>query len=568
MNIISKWAIPEKYLITSSALDKLKDVGLCILDEAHEGFIASNEEENSDKSQTHRDDKLGVLADTIKNIFQSAKNSIALTATPIRHDWVELAKLMRLLLTDEKLQLLEKFTGKYLDKQSDAESWLDGLKKIWHPVLQRLELGKPSKGDKEIILNNLGKFCPLLEDKEVVELTSHINSNWGGIRNNVIARYNLARDLQPFGIVMNSTLRDDLGKEKVMERYRERISKSIHFGNPYDDFPLDLNSIERRCILNSLDKRYKRYEEHWKSESKETKDQIKNAWKEDPRLSKLKEIIEKERKTNSEDAQLNSMRGMVIFAHDVGTGMAIRNWLKENIDDVLIKEMYSDESDDVEETMNKNADIEFSLRINAASKSKDRKLSVLICGDGGAVGLDMEWATTMVHWDLWGGAENISQRSWRLDRRWPESGGPIKITNKIESLVNKKFEVIFFLTDTDDVSSINKKYRENRVLLGDRRFLLDECPVLIPIGDSIEESESWTQNSRPMEFMTQTIIDNWKWCKGDLTDVSGLAELLNLKFLNSLLDLKISELGSIQVDGVSASPTFPLIEGNPRVDVP
>ena len=42
--------------------------------------------------------------------------------------------------------------------------------------------------------------------------------------------------------------------------------------------------------------------------------------------------------------------------------------------------------------------------------------------------------------------------------------GPIKITNKIESLVNKKFEVIFFLTDTDDVSSINKKYRENRVL--------------------------------------------------------------------------------------------------------
>ena len=112
----------------------------------------------------------------------------------------------------------------------------------------------------------------------------------------------------------------------------------------------------------------------------------------------------------------------MIFAHDVGTGMAIRNWLKENIDDVLIKEMYSDESDDVEETMNKNADIEFSLRINAASRSKDRKLSVLICGDGGAVGLDMEWATTMVHWDLWGGAENISQRSWRLDRRWPESG--------------------------------------------------------------------------------------------------------------------------------------------------
>ena len=51
--------------------------------------------------------------------------------------------------------------------------------------------------------------------------------------------------------------------------------------------------------------------------------------------------------------------------------------------------------------------------------------------------------------------------------------------------------------------------------------------------------------------MTQTIIDNWKWCKGDLTDVSGLAELLNLKFLNSLLDLKISELGSIHKDEIN-----------------
>ena len=99
-----------------------------------------------------------------------------MTATPIRHDWVELVRLMQLLLSDEKLQLLDQFKEKYLSKQSDAESWLGDLKNIWHPVLQRLELDTPAKGDKDIILNNLRKFCPLLADEEVGELTSKVKS--------------------------------------------------------------------------------------------------------------------------------------------------------------------------------------------------------------------------------------------------------------------------------------------------------------------------------------------------------------------------------------------------------
>ena len=42
---------------------------------------------------------------------------------------------------------------------------------------------------------------------------------------------------------------------------------------------------------------------------------------------------------------------------------------------------------------------------------------ILICTPAGEVGLNMAWATTLVHWDLHPNPQRLEQRTWRLDRR-------------------------------------------------------------------------------------------------------------------------------------------------------
>tara|TARA_B110001452_G_scaffold219181_1_gene191139 strand:- start:13 stop:3051 length:3039 start_codon:yes stop_codon:yes gene_type:complete len=48
---------------------------------------------------------------------------------------------------------------------------------------------------------------------------------------------------------------------------------------------------------------------------------------------------------------------------------------------------------------------------------KENHYPILICTAAGEVGLDMEWASTLVHWDLNPNPQRMEQRTWRLDRR-------------------------------------------------------------------------------------------------------------------------------------------------------
>ena len=48
---------------------------------------------------------------------------------------------------------------------------------------------------------------------------------------------------------------------------------------------------------------------------------------------------------------------------------------------------------------------------------KEDRYPVLICTPAGEVGINMAWATTLVHWDLNPNPQRLEQRTWRLDRR-------------------------------------------------------------------------------------------------------------------------------------------------------
>ena len=47
---------------------------------------------------------------------------------------------------------------------------------------------------------------------------------------------------------------------------------------------------------------------------------------------------------------------------------------------------------------------------------------VIVCTSAGEVGLNMAWATTLVHWDLHPNPQKLEQRTWRLDRRLRADG--------------------------------------------------------------------------------------------------------------------------------------------------
>ena len=63
----------------------------------------------------------------------------------------------------------------------------------------------------------------------------------------------------------------------------------------------------------------------------------------------------------------------------------------------------------------------------------------MICGPNASVGLNMQWANRVVHWDMeYKSIEMVSQKTWRLDRRWDSSRNDVMKEFKVTYLVLEK----------------------------------------------------------------------------------------------------------------------------------
>ena len=543
VNIISKHSLIESELNTH-AVEQLESCGLCILDEAHEGFIADSKYDDDieiDGFETDSMDKkeaLGKLSSRIKQVFVKTDYAIALTATPMRHDWQEIEKLFELILHDEedKLQCL---TSSFQLMRED-ETWLNDLRDNWLSLLYRIEHDCLNPNDSTIFSDKLNKFCLLLSDEEKKLLKESVVDNWENIISSQEKRTKLVKDLHPLGFCFHITFRDDMEYEILESHYRKRISKNIEHQPQYANIKLKLNSREKRCILNCLNSSYKR-----KSKIGSNYEQIiVDAWENDDRLRTLKHDIEQKLDKICQPQFQKYSFGIVVFAHDIGTGEALAEWLVSNFGEkLLVRKMYSSNNNPDVDVSKLNEKINDKLRLNAANNSKKRKLSVLVCGDGGAVGLNMEWATTIIHWDLYGGAENIAQRSWRLDRRIESFDKPIEVNNSVKTFIFKEFNIHYYTCqESDKIADYNESYRRNRVFLGDYRFIdgkQDE--QLIPKEANLEVNSKWTEGSKTIFLNKPTMVKKWLWCQGKINDGNGYAELLNLTVLNDAFDLRIEE---------------------------
>ena len=144
----------------------------------------------------------------------------------------------------------------------------------------------------------------------------------------------------------------------------------------------------------------------------------------------------------------------------------------------------------------------------ARKGAKDtNKTTILICGPGATVGLDMEWATHAVHWDVrFGNVETISQKSWRLDRRWNGSND-----------IFYRFKVTFLLNSNELTNAYraNDIHRQNRVVLGDRRYLPGGPGQPLFPSPSQFVSELWSQNGQGTHLTNYEARWIWDWIQSE-----------------------------------------------------
>ena len=114
-----------------------------------------------------------------------------------------------------------------------------------------------------------------------------------------------------------------------------------------------------------------------------------------------------------------------------------------------------------EDLTNSPSRFESTIYLENAKDAQDGIFVVLVCGDGLAEGQSFLWANTLVNWDLHGGAENVAQRSWRLDRMLPH--------NPTYPPLSPSFKIIHFVvTETDNLQQLNTIYGMNRTILGEK----------------------------------------------------------------------------------------------------
>ena len=126
------------------------------MDEAHEGFLVDNDEENGEPVASP-----GALVQSLRRLFEKADRKIFATATPMRKGWKDLLKLCKV-LDGEFGEVVEGQPNFFEDRMNDE--WFGQLKATWLPTLEKIRNNNHTEKDIEVILKHLQHFVPLSPD--------------------------------------------------------------------------------------------------------------------------------------------------------------------------------------------------------------------------------------------------------------------------------------------------------------------------------------------------------------------------------------------------------------------
>jgi hypothetical protein len=527
-------------------------IKLIILDEAHEWFIADSDDSGKEGRSAR------YLRELIHAVISGSTTNqcLLVTATPMRNQPSEFFSLIDLIEPGVKEKFKEKFNE---DLKTLKESWITSMGKDWFLLLEKLRVAEPKhvEGIINEITNNMEQFVTLDDEDEYLQLTDALKSkefidSLNG-EDRVEVRSELIQDLHPLGRYLSVTLRDDLGDDVCKQKYRDMNSKTVAFemNDEYYDmvdqiieqipepipgkakFPIDWKAQFFDCPTNFIGKY------HQTKFSKESQkipklkafnDRIKDIWAVDNRLKYVKKLI----KSLLVDDPTHKAKGLIIFSRFKNTCHELEQAILTEFEDAVDTYVFLPPPDPLDGT-----DPPYDSRSNdlktARKKSlqnEEERLQIIISGPSGSVGLDMEWATHIIHWSTTLSFGMISQRTWRLDRR---------IDQEEDKAIDMNFFVHHFIEKSKEKSQrkkVNDAYFLARTLLGDRQNLAAPEFQLLP-PPSENHLRTWSQTTRV--YKPTGIQSTWLWgfiC-GEEGGLNSISELIGIKSISALTGIDI-----------------------------
>jgi hypothetical protein len=557
--LLSKHSLLGQSITDARKKQLQENIKLVIVDEAHEWFISAAGSNPSDDfvdddglNENNGGKSASFLREIVHTILSSGKNAnqcLLVTATPMRKGFGDFFSLVELL----EPGLRSKFEERIGSDANSQQQWIQSLSQNWFPLLEKIRVCEDEDLHPNLIqvAEHLKKFAIFLEDSDCdILIEKLVTANFlhslrgeDGLR----LRQELINDLHPLGRYLSVSLRDDLDATDCEQRYRMMESRT--FGYSFDS-ALDemVNQLTSRgdklprnwkqqlfdCPMNLLGQYHStkfslHFNEH-QTVRKKLLPRVTELWDADERLSYLKDLINDLLGKN----KTNIASGVVIFSRFKNTcfelQQALEIYFQDRVDVYLFLPpiIPKDGSDPISDSRHRD------LKRAREKSVSSPKLQIIVSGESGSVGLDMEWANHIVHWTPSRSFGMISQKTWRLDRRISQSNADSTGLNF----------VVHHFCETKNIeahrSLVNQSYRNARILLGDRQDLTESKNELIPPISNENFTRQWSNTSR--DLLPSGSHSRWLW--GFVNGVEGglnsVAELIGIQSLSALTGINLS----------------------------
>ena len=391
-----------------------------------QGEMFDHEETNSTKQH----------AEVLQKTCVKSSYAVAVTATPINTDMKELNYILYNIGSESS------YYFRHDGAQETPEAWFEALSniKIWSREAKNDQQRCPATLVKALIDciddHALPPQWAMLSRQDVLQAKGWLEEQTkaGSILTPSLTA-TMVREFHPYGRHLSMILRNDLPHEvldsnhfrkRSERRYDLAYDENLRYfmdnllrNNSHVAMSENLSGPARLVASYHMNPNTRmedgthRYSGTWELDAPGGLDWARFGEYTDPRIKMVLEQIGNDLEMTQSNGELAYQRGCVIFTEFRGTIYWLNqvfNRQQYQIGDVSVVPFQLTGGTNIHEARN----ILEECRIKSGN---NRFYPVLICTPAGEVGLDMEWATSLVHWDLNPNPQRMEQRTWRLDRR-------------------------------------------------------------------------------------------------------------------------------------------------------
>jgi len=509
--VVSKHSLSLHFnhLKNSSWGDRVEMFSLVVIDEAHQGKadLKFDDLTNGQKksSKIFEAEHAGNKAKKHSRLYASLKQVcnkfservLAVTASPLSLDLGELVSLAKMIGVKpeyySKLENVEKAKeNKFLEKWQNSTKPCRGLIKKQVVTAQDILDFK-----KQMLTSGILDLLPHQSEIKKI-IISNDTEDWLSSEN---TRRNWLSELNPLATFVSATLRNDLGQESE-ELFRKRVTWTQFVSLE----PSHLEALNREGENKSNLDPVSRYNQSWPtnhmgdSNSRcydggfDFEDNSNHAICPEPRINALvNDIFTKDLGITS---NTKTKKGAVIFSNVIRTVNQISKWLNNRT--ITLKD---DRKLKIFTHVITGGDVQFAINqldmIDRDYSLNQNEYHVVVGTSAIQEGLSMNWATTVVHWDLVSNPQTLEQRTWRLDRHKKDD-------------CNDSFNVVYIVTDTKSdkkiVSDIQARAELASTILG-QGFDKDAWPQVFNQGEGLSARHIREYDDTMIQYFHPKAID-------------------------------------------------------------